>query len=290
MENHVSLTLAQLRLAVRPAAAVLAAVASILLLAQAGRASGSEPSRAAGTGSGGAPIGGLVPKRKRRRKVPPPPSKNAHGSWIAGVTITEYWPAPESWFIGKLVTAPGLPGKHRVDWLYSATGVSMQGDGIGLDGRRYHIDSLGRGGWVTSRGAATSPADGWAAGPPFWRAGGYWQNSAGAVTFPLLRGGWYRGRGRHYKPLPGVTFAKGASLPLQYYRSLAVDPGVIPLGSRIYIPAYRHDGYGGWFIARDTGGAVNGHHVDVYRTPPSSPRDGGNYLTGQRIYVIKPGR
>jgi 3D (Asp-Asp-Asp) domain-containing protein len=74
-----------------------------------------------------------------------------------------------------------------------------------------------------------------------------------------------------------------------FYRSIAVDPRVIPLGSRVYIPAYRHDGYGGWFVARDTGGAIRGRHVDVYRTPPRRPSDTGQYLTGQRIYVIKPG-
>ena len=65
---------------------------------------------------------------------------------------------------------------------------------------------------------------------------------------------------------------------------------MIPLGSRVYIPAYKHDGHGGWFIAQDTGGAINGHHVDVYRTPPASPTDGGQYLTGQRVYVIKAHR
>jgi 3D (Asp-Asp-Asp) domain-containing protein len=252
-------------------------------------AGGLEPSITGSTGSGGAPIGGLVPKRKRKHKIPPPPSKHAHGAWLRGVTITEYWPAPESWFIGRLVKAPGLPSKHRIDWLYSALGMSMEGDGIGLDGHRYHIDSLGHGGWVTAHGLPTSPTDGWSAGAPFWRAGGYWANGSGAVTFPLLRGGWYKGRGRQYRPLRGVTFARGASLRLSFYRSIAVDPGLIPLGSRVYIPAYRHDGYGGWFIAQETGGAINGRHVDVYRTPPARPSDGGQYLTGERIYVIKPG-
>ena len=53
-------------------------------------------------------------------------------------------------------------------------------------------------------------------------------------------------------------------------------------------PAYRNDGYGGWFIAQDTGGAINGHHIDVYRSPPSNPLDIGQSLSGQRIFVIKP--
>ena len=110
----------------------------------------------------------------------------------------------------------------------------------------------------------------------------------GSVTFPLAAGGWYAGRGRRYVPLPGVTFAPGGSLPLHFYRSIAVDPRVIPLGSRVYIPAYRQDGYGGWFIAQDTGGAIIGDHVDVYRSPPASPNDGGQYLTRQRLFVVKP--
>ena len=153
----------------------------------------------------------------------------------------------------------------------------------------YHIDSLGDGGWVTAAGASTSPFDGWAAGAPYWRAGGYWRNRAGAVTFPL------RGRrlvGRHRAQVRAAARAS-PSPPARrcrsrYYQSIAVDPRVIPLGSRVYVPAYAHDGHGGWFVAQDTGGAIDGHHIDVYRPPPASPNDGGQYLTGQRICVIKP--
>ena len=63
---------------------------------------------------------------------------------------------------------------------------------------------------------------------------------------------------------------------------------MIPLGSRVYIPAYRGDGFGGWFIAQDTGGAITGHRLDVYRTPPATKGSGGQYLTHQRVLVIKP--
>src|SRR5205085_7188626 len=42
--------------------------------------------------------------------------------WLPGVAVTEYYPVPEAWFVGKKVAAPGLSGKHRIDWLYSATG------------------------------------------------------------------------------------------------------------------------------------------------------------------------
>jgi 3D (Asp-Asp-Asp) domain-containing protein len=238
--------------------------------------------------TGGAGLGGPAPIAPRRPRVLHAPSKTAHGVWMHMVAITEYWPAPEAWFVGRLVTAPGLTGKHRIDWLYSAGGVSMQGQGLGLDGQMYHLASAGDGGWVTDTGRSTSPSDRWAGGAPFWRAGGFWRNPLGAVTFPLAAGGWYAGAGKRYVALPGITFAPGASLPLQFYGSIAVDPRVIPLGSRVYVPAYRSDGHGGWFIAQDTGGGIIGRHIDVYRTPPASSQDSGQYLTGQRIYVIKP--
>jgi 3D (Asp-Asp-Asp) domain-containing protein len=239
--------------------------------------------------SGGAPVGGLAPTGRPHGRLPHP-GKGAHGSWIGGFTITEYWPAPERWFGGAPVQAPGLSGQHRIDWLYSALGVSMEGQGIGLDGQIYHIDSPGDGGWVTAAGTRTSATDGWSAGPPYWRAGAYWRNSRGGVTFPLASGGWSSGTGRQYVPLRNVSFKAGPALPLSYYQSIAVDPRVIPLGSRVYIPAYRNDGHGGWFVAQDTGGAIGGRHIDVYRPPPPSPTSPAQDLTRQRVLVIKPTR
>lgn len=211
--------------------------------------------------------------------------------WLGGVTVTEYYPVPEAWFVGKKVSVPGLPTKHRIDWLYSATGVSMEGDGIGLNGQRYHIAGLGRGGWVNERARPSVPgAKGWRGGSPVWRAGAYWLSKSRRLTFPLDGGGWSNGRGRRYVPLPGVSFAPGPSRDLSYYRSIAVDPDLIPLGSRVYIAAYRRTAGGGWFRADDVGGAIIGRHVDVYRPPPARADIGGNYLDGQRIYVIPPGR
>jgi 3D (Asp-Asp-Asp) domain-containing protein len=84
-----------------------------------------------------------------------------------------------------------------------------------------------------------------------------------------------------------VTFSPEPPLPLRPYHSIAVDPRLIPLGSHVYVPAYRDHG-GGWFIAQDTGGAIRGRHIDVYRSPPASPNDLGRYLTRQRILVIPP--
>lgn len=209
--------------------------------------------------------------------------------WLRGVTVTEYYPAPEWWFVGKKVPTPGLSTKHRIDWLYSASGLSMEGDGIGLDGKRYHIAGLGSGGWVDERGRpARAGGKGWSR-PPFWRAGGYWKARGGAVTFPLDGGGWSAGPGLRYVELPGVSFGTGPSRPLKYYRSVAVDPNLIPMGSQVYVAAYRNTVGGGWFSADDVGGAIIGKHIDVYRTPPARPDIGGNYLEDQRIYVKPPG-
>jgi 3D (Asp-Asp-Asp) domain-containing protein len=265
------------------AASALAAVAVLGLAAP--------PSPAATWATANGPTGGAglgpAPTQPPPRVVHPP-SRHAHGVWLHKVTLSEYWPAPESWFVGKLVSAPGLSGKHRIDWLYSAGGVSMQGQGLGLDGQMYHLAAAGSGGWVTATGKPTSAANGWAAGAPYWRSGAFWRNPFEAVTFPLAAGGWSAGTGKRYVALPGVSFATGASLPLTFYGSIAVDPRVIPLGSRVYIPAYRKDGHGGWFIAQDTGGGIIGRHIDIYRSPPASSQDGGQYLTSQRVYVIKP--
>ena len=211
--------------------------------------------------------------------------------WLTGFRITEYYPAPEAWALGRPVAAPGLASKHRIDWLYGGFGVSMEGTGLGLDGRLYHIDNLGHGGWVSGSGKPTF--DGvHNNGSPYWRAGGFWRNSRGSVSFPLLIGGWSNGAAMKWVPPPsGISFAPGAGTPgLRYWRTIAVDPGLIRFGSRIYIPYYRHvRGATGWFTANDTGGAINGRHVDVYRAPPSDPSDGGRSLTVQRVLIVPPG-
>ncbi len=209
--------------------------------------------------------------------------------WVNGVLITEYWPVPEKWFRGRRLRTPGLTRRARVDWLYSARGVSMEGDGIGLDGQRYHIDSLGSAGWINKLGRRTSPGgSGWSNGPPWWRNARIWLNRKGRPTYPLEAGGWSRGTARRYVPNKGVSFAPGPSTDLTYWKSVAVDPDVIPLGSKIYVPAYRSIN-GGWFVAADVGGAVSGKHLDVFRPPPSKPFGDGRYLQDQRILVVPPG-
>jgi 3D (Asp-Asp-Asp) domain-containing protein len=50
---------------------------------------------------------------------------------------------------------------------------------------------------------------------------------------------------------------------------VAVDPSVIPLGSRLYIEGY------GYAVAGDTGGAIKGHRVDLFFPQQSKALDWG---------------
>jgi 3D (Asp-Asp-Asp) domain-containing protein len=216
-------------------------------------------------------------------KAAPPPTTGGPGKWLNGFELTEYYPALEAWFVGALVSAPGLGSAHRIDWLYSAHGLSMEGDGVGLDGRQYHISNVGAGGWVDPSGNS--------GGSWYWRTGGFWRNGSGSLTFPLGNGGWSNGSGGAYvAPPSGISFAQGTSQNLAYLRSVAVDPSVIPMHSHIYIPAYQSIN-GGWFEADDTGGAIIGRHIDVFRPPPANPNsgDGLGFVTGQTVYIVPPG-
>jgi 3D (Asp-Asp-Asp) domain-containing protein len=83
-------------------------------------------------------------------------------------------------------------------------------------------------------------------------------------------------------------FAVGPSLSLDYWKRVAVDPKLIPLGSRVFIAAYCHTPAHGWFTAGDVGGAIVARHVDVFRAPPASLH-GLHALWGQTVFVVPPG-
>ena len=48
------------------------------------------------------------------------------------------------------------------------------------------------------------------------------------------------------------------------YGVVAVDPRVIPLGSRLYIEAENGTWIYGTAVAADTGGAIKGNKIDLY--------------------------
>jgi len=209
--------------------------------------------------------------------------------WVSGAVVTEYYPVRERWFGGKAVRAPGLAGRHRVDWLYGPHGVAMNGEGLGSDGRFYHFAGPYDVGWVDRSGRATTPCwnGRWTDGEPAWLDLG-WRNARGQVTYPLAGGGWSNGAAARTVRVPaGLRFAAGLSRPLPFWRAVATDPRVVPRGSRVFIAAYCDTPAHGWFRALDTGGAIIGFHFDVYRSPPDTLEL--HALRHQRVFVVPPG-
>jgi 3D (Asp-Asp-Asp) domain-containing protein len=63
---------------------------------------------------------------------------------------------------------------------------------------------------------------------------------------------------------------------------IAVDPRVIPLGSRVYIQY--PDGHGDYAIAEDTGGAIKGNRIDIAKTSVKEAQDFG--IQHVKVFVI----
>lgn len=59
----------------------------------------------------------------------------------------------------------------------------------------------------------------------------------------------------------GTVTARGHKLVP--YKYIAVDPKVIPYGTKVYIPEFKNSPFGGVFIADDCGGAIKGNRIDV---------------------------
>ena len=204
-----------------------------------------------------------APAAAHGRCLPRPPNNArllSRPRWLADATVTEYYPVRESWFAGRFVRAPGLPGRHRARWLYGPHGVAMNGEGLARDGHYYHFAGpWGGPGWVNRRGEPTGGC---------WT--GRWTNGA-----PAWLGGWRAAR-----------FAPGRS-SLPFWQTVAVDRHRVPYGSRVFISAYCDTPARGWFRALDTGGAIIGDHFDVYRAPPRTLVL--HSRRRQHVYVLPPG-
>jgi len=79
------------------------------------------------------------------------------------------------------------------------------------------------------------------------------------------------------KRFHGITYT-GA--PAEAYRTAAVDPEVIPLGSWLYIEGL------GWWKAEDTGNLVKGHHVDICVSSRDEAKDWGRRRL--KVWCISP--
>ncbi len=156
---------------------------------------------------------------------------------------------------------------------------------------QYHIADSGAGGWLTA-GGGSGAKFGVGSDAPFWRTGGFWRTGSGALTFPLANGGWSAGAGvRYVRPPAGISFAPGPSRPLAYLRSVAVDPQPDPARAATSTSPPTRSVNGGWFEADDTGGAIIGRHIDIFRPPPANPNaDQGDFATGQQVYIVPPGK
>jgi 3D (Asp-Asp-Asp) domain-containing protein len=64
---------------------------------------------------------------------------------------------------------------------------------------------------------------------------------------------------------------------------IAVDPHVIPLGSRVYIEY--PDGHGEYVTAEDTGGAIKGNRIDIAKQTVHEAENFG--IQNVRLYVVE---
>ncbi|UOF89945.1 LysM peptidoglycan-binding domain-containing protein [Fodinisporobacter ferrooxydans] len=71
--------------------------------------------------------------------------------------------------------------------------------------------------------------------------------------------------------------------------TVAVDPSVIPLGSKLYITGYSFNGLptGGMFAtASDVGGGIQGNHIDMFI--PTSDANASNFgIQNVKVYIVK---
>ncbi|GGG63829.1 3D domain-containing protein [Paenibacillus radicis (ex Gao et al. 2016)] len=71
--------------------------------------------------------------------------------------------------------------------------------------------------------------------------------------------------------------------------TIAVDPNLIPLGTKVYVTGYSHDGLpsGGMIAtASDMGGAIKGNRIDIF-VPGSSSQASTFGIQDVNVYILK---
>lgn len=74
----------------------------------------------------------------------------------------------------------------------------------------------------------------------------------------------------------GVAYDGNPAVP---YETIAVDPKVIPLGSKVYVPGI------GWCKAHDTGSAIKGNKIDVAMDSRQAALNWGNRKLRVRVML-----
>lgn len=76
---------------------------------------------------------------------------------------------------------------------------------------------------------------------------------------------------------PGITYT-GVNLKNNpNAKVIAVDPSVIPLGSRVEVKGY------GTYLAADIGGAINGNKIDIFIPDTNKVRSFGRRTVEVRV-------
>ncbi|MDS1029723.1 3D domain-containing protein [Bacillota bacterium LX-D] len=65
---------------------------------------------------------------------------------------------------------------------------------------------------------------------------------------------------------------------MPYRGIIAVDPDVIPLGTKLYVEGY------GYCVAQDTGGAINGHRIDLFYDSVNEALNWGRKVV--KVYIL----
>ncbi len=85
-----------------------------------------------------------------------------------------------------------------------------------------------------------------------------------------------------YSPFEGSSVGRCANGMRAGYGVVAVDPRLIPLGSKLYIEGY------GYALAGDTGGAIKGHRIDLGNTTYREASDVGRRAV--TVWVLSAAR
>jgi 3D (Asp-Asp-Asp) domain-containing protein len=135
----------------------------------------------------------------------------------------------------------------------------------------YRVKTRGPTGWVMARYLTPSATGTRAAG----------SSASGSASAPSAPRSFVAKVTTYSSGEPGVGTRTATGTTVRW-GVVSVDPRFIPLGSELEI-----EGFGGRFVAEDTGGAVRGAHVDVWLPDlDSSLRFGAQY---RRVTVLREG-